>query len=142
MGFGDEGCLADGEPRPKRIRKAVERYGFETKNFISTECFVKSEGRRSSRGSRIQSRNTRKAKSKTSSRRRTRATVAEEETQENEERTLELTDLSEEVLLLILERVPAFGLINMSKTSSQFNRLCLLDTIWKRRCKVMFLEFL
>eukprot|EP00794_Sanderia_malayensis_P003138 gene3138-3606_t len=145
MGFGDGCIVEDSQPRSKRIRRTVERYGFETKNFISsstTGCFVKSvnRSRNVSRELRTQTRNKRRTKSRnsTNSRRRTRASVVEQEEIIEEERTLQLTDLSEEVLLLILERVPAFGLINLSKTSSQFHRLCLMDTIWKQRCKIDF----
>ena len=51
---------------------------------------------------------------------------------------IELCDLSEEVLIVILENVSAPGLINMSKTSWLFYRLCHTDTLWKHRCKVSF----
>lgn len=52
------------------------------------------------------------------------------------ENKIELCDLSEEVLILILENVSSPGLINMSKTSWLFHRLCKTDTLWKHRCKV------
>ncbi len=136
MGFG-EGCCDEQGPKPKRIRRAVERYGFETKNFISrTTCVDKSEECNTARGSRAKMRNRRRTKHSKISRRKSRTSVQQVEEVTEEDTTLKLTDLSEEVLLLILERVPAFGLINLSKTSTQFHRLCLMDTIWKQRCKV------
>ena len=142
MGF-EEGCFLADEPMLKRARKAVQRYGFETKTSVEPlKSFTKSEDSRTARISRAARRSRRKVKSKASrSRRKTRTNsvvgkIEEKLEEEIEDSTLELTDLSEEVLLLILERVPAFGLINLSKTSSQFNRLCLMDTIWKQRCKV------
>ena len=49
---------------------------------------------------------------------------------------IELCDLSEEVLIAILENVSAPGLINMSKTSWLFHRLCHTDTLWRHRAKV------
>jgi len=49
---------------------------------------------------------------------------------------IELTDLSEEVLIAILEHVSAPGLINMSKTSWLFHRICHTDTLWRHRCRV------
>ncbi|XP_066928351.1 uncharacterized protein [Clytia hemisphaerica] len=55
----------------------------------------------------------------------------------NESR-IELTDLSEEVLIAILEHVPATGLVSMSKTSWLFHRICHTDTLWKHRCKIDF----
>ena len=54
------------------------------------------------------------------------------------ERKIELCDLSEEVLIAILEHVSAPGLINTSKTCSLFHRLCHTDSLWKHRCKVKF----
>lgn len=54
----------------------------------------------------------------------------------NEEPEVELCDLSEEVLICILEKVTAPGLINLSKTNWLFHRLCHTDSLWKHRCKV------
>ncbi|XP_057293400.1 uncharacterized protein LOC130622024 [Hydractinia symbiolongicarpus] len=51
---------------------------------------------------------------------------------------IELSELSEEVLMAILEHVPAPGLVNMSKTCWLFNRLCHTDSLWKHRCKIDF----
>lgn len=50
--------------------------------------------------------------------------------------TIELSDLSEEVLIAILEHVSAPGLVSMSKTSWLFHRICHTDTLWKHRCRV------
>jgi len=61
-----------------------------------------------------------------------------EETLNITENKIELCDLSEEVLILILENVSSPGLINMSKTSWLFHRLCKTDTLWKHRCKIDF----
>lgn len=51
---------------------------------------------------------------------------------------IELSDLSEEVLIAILEHVSAPGLVNISKTSWLFHRICHTDALWKHRCKVDF----
>jgi hypothetical protein len=47
-----------------------------------------------------------------------------------------LYTLSEEVLVLILEYLDARTLIQLSKTSHLFRRLCHSDVIWRHRCKV------
>lgn len=124
-------CPIEDEPRPKRIRKQVERYGYEPKTLIMSN--IKTVETRSSRKRMLD------RKRRTSSRTRnstSKKVTCEEKEELIEEKCLELCDLSEEVLLLILERIPAFGLINLSKTSTQFRRLCVMDTIWKQRCRV------
>ena len=123
-------CPIEDEPRPKRIRKQVERYGYEPKTLVMSNKTVET---RSSRKRMLDQ------KRRTSSRTRNSASkkvTREEKGAITEEKSLELCDLSEEVLLLILERIPAFGLLNLSKTSTQFRRLCVMDTIWKQRCRV------
>lgn len=54
---------------------------------------------------------------------------------ETRERKIELCDLSEEVLIAILEHVSAPGLVNTSKTCWLFHRVCHTDSLWKHRCK-------
>ena len=123
-------CSSEYEQRPKRIRKQVERYG------IIPQCIVPPRKISETRMSRKQtSSKLRRSSCKPRSHAQTETECVEKE-EIIEEKSLELCDLSEEVLLLILERIPAFGLINLSKTSTQFHRLCVMDTIWKQRCKV------
>lgn len=55
---------------------------------------------------------------------------------------IEISDLSEEVLMVILENVSAPGLVNLSKTCTLFHRLCHTDTLWKHRAKVSVKIFL
>lgn len=54
----------------------------------------------------------------------------------NTNNRIELSDLSEEVLIAILEHVSAPGLVSVSKTSWLFHRICHTDTLWKHRCRV------
>jgi len=135
-------CSIEDEPRPKRIRKQVERYGVGPQNIITprkvveTRTLRRQTTKRTRRSARLMS---------VSPRKPIKVEIedeVEEETKDEikveEKSPLELCDLSEEVLLLILERIPACGLINLSRTSKQFNRLCVLDTIWKQRCRVDF----
>ena len=150
-------CQIEDEPRPKRIRKQVERYGIVTPSVIPTRRTIETRTLRSHTAERTRRTvRTRNVSSKKPIKEEIEEKDEPEEKEEKEEieeikveeeteTSLELCDLSEEVLLLILERIPAFGLINLSKTSKQFNRLCALDTIWKQRCRVsafsLFLPF-
>ena len=133
-------CPIEDEPRPKRIRKQVERYGVVPQNVITPRKVIETRTLRRQTVKRTR----RSARLKPVSPKKPIKVEIEEEGEKEvkeeitvDERTsLELCDLSEEVLLLILERIPACGLINLSRTSKQFNRLCVLDTIWKQRCRV------
>lgn len=58
--------------------------------------------------------------------------------QRKDSQHIEISDLSEEVLMVILENVSAPGLVNLSKTCTLFHRLCHTDTLWKHRAKVSF----
>lgn len=131
-------CSNGDEPRPKRIRKQVERYGIGPQ--------IVSPARRTNERRTLRRQSTFRTKRVTRSKNVSPKKPSKVETEEKEEEKeevkveeetcLELCDLSEEVLLLILERIPAFGLLNLSKTSKQFHRLCVMDTIWKQRCRV------
>jgi len=86
-------------------------------------------------------RSSRRTRSSTSYKRRTyaksrkkKSNTTKEVAKKTKEPSVELSDLSEEVLVMILEHVSAPGLVNMSKTCWLFHRLCLTDTIWKHRC--------
>ena len=134
-------CPIEDEPRPKRIRKQVERYGIVPQNIITPRKVIET---RSVRRQQTLKRTRRSARLKSVSPKKPIKVEIEDEVENevkeeitvDERISLELCDLSEEVLLLILERIPACGLINLSRTSKQFNRLCVLDTIWKQRCRV------
>ena len=133
-------CPVEDERRPKRIRKQVERYGVVPQSVISprkvieTRTLRRQTAQRTRRSTRLKSVSPKKPIKVEIEEEGEKE--AKEEIKVDERTSLELCDLSEEVLLLILERIPACGLINLSRTSKQFNRLCVLDTIWKQRCRV------
>lgn len=137
-------CPIGDEPRPKRIRKQVERYGVGPQIITTPRKTTETRVLRSKTASRTR-RVTRSKNISSKKSNKVEVEIQEKEDEKGEEKKeeiiveetcLELCDLSEEVLLLILERIPAFGLLNLSKTSKQFNRLCVMDTIWKQRCRV------
>lgn len=122
--------IVDDPPPPTRKRSCVTRSMTaslnEKKSSLSEIPLTKIVKRERTKRSRCNSTNSRK-KSKIKKKKTCNS---------NNEQKIELSELSEEVLIAILEHVSAPGLINMSKTSWLFHRLCHTDTLWRHRCKV------
>lgn len=119
--------IVDDDPPRKRscVTRSMTASLNEKKNSMSEIPTTKIVKRERTKRSRCNSTNSRR-KSK----------IKKKKSCCSNEQNIELSDLSEEVLIAILEHVTAPGLVNMSKTSWLFHRLCHTDTLWRHRCKV------